>query len=44
MPDPGSIKSSYDMTQSIIAARKNEEAIVSWLANRVLLLGRANAK
>lgn len=44
MPDPGGIKSSYDMTQSMIAARKNEEAIVSWLANRVLLLGRANAK
>lgn len=44
MPDPGSIKSSYDMTQSMIAARKNEEAIVSWLANRVLLLSRANAK
>lgn len=44
MPDPSAIKSSYDMTQSIISARKNEEAIVSWLANRVLLLSRANAK
>ena len=44
VPDPGSIKSSYDMTQSIIAAGKNREAVVSWLANRVLLLSRANAK
>lgn len=44
MPDSGSIKSSYDMTQSIIAARKNEEAVIGWLAGRVLLLSRANAK
>lgn len=44
MPNPGSIKTSYDMTQSIIAAGKNREAVVSWLANRVLLLSRANAK
>lgn len=44
IPELGSIKSVYDMTQSVIAARKNEEAIVSWLANRVLLLSRANAK
>lgn len=44
MPDPGAIKSTYDMTQSVLAARKNEEAVVSWLANRVLLLSRANAK
>lgn len=44
IPDPSHIKSSYDMTQSIIAARKNEEAVVSWLANRVLVLSRANAK
>lgn len=38
------IRTQYDMTQSLIASRKNEEAIVSWLANRVLLLSRANAK
>lgn len=44
IPEIYSIKSAYDMTQSVIAARKNEEAIVSWLANRVLLLSRANAK
>lgn len=44
MRPPGSIRSSYDLTQSVIAARKNEEAIVSWLAGRVLLLSRANAK
>ena len=43
IPELSSIKSAYDMTQSVIAARKNEEAIVSWLANRVLLLSRANA-
>ena len=41
---PGEIKSSYDMTQSILASRKNEDAVVSWLAGRVLLLSRANAK
>ena len=35
---------TYDMTQAILAARKNEEAVVSWLAGRVLLLSRANAK
>lgn len=38
------IKTAYDMTQSMIASRKNEEAVVEWLANRVLLLSRANAK
>lgn len=38
------MKSTFDMTQFVIAARKNEEAIVSWLANRVLPLSRANAK
>ena len=32
------------MTQSLVASRKNEEAVVSWLAGRVLLLSRANAK
>ena len=41
---PNMIKTSADMTQSILAARKNEEAVISWLANRVLLLSRANAK
>lgn len=44
IPSPGNIKTTYDMTQSILAARKNEEAVVSWLAGRVLLLSRANAK
>lgn len=44
MLSPSEIKTSADMTQSILAARKNEEAVVSWLANRVLLLSRANAK
>lgn len=44
IPDPSSIKSSYEMTQSLIASRKNEEAVVSWLTGRVLLLSRANAK
>ena len=42
--NPANMKSAFDMTQFVIAARKNEEAIVSWLANRVLLLSRANAK
>ncbi len=44
IPDAGSIKTSYDMTRFVVAARKNEETVVSWLANRVLLLSRANAK
>ena len=44
MRSADSIQTSYDLTQSVIAARKNEEAIVSWLAGRVLLLSRANAK
>ncbi len=42
--NPANMKSAFDMTQFVIAARKNEEAIVSWLANRVLPLSRANAK
>lgn len=44
IPMPNTIKTTYDMTQFILAARKNEEAVVSWLAGRVLLLSRANAK
>lgn len=44
IPAPNTIRTAYDMTQSILAARKNEEAVVSWLAGRVLLLSRANAK
>ncbi len=44
LPDPAGITTRYDLTQSLLAARKNEEAVVSWLANRVLLLSRANAK
>lgn len=36
--------SSYDLTQMRIIDRKNNEAITSWLANRILLLSRANAK
>lgn len=42
--NPANMKSTFDMTQFVIAARKNEEAIVSWLANRILPLSRANAK
>lgn len=34
----------YDIIQMQIIARKNYEAIISWLANRVLTLSRANAK
>lgn len=44
IPAPNTIRTTYDMTQSILAARKNEEAVVSWLTGRVLLLSRANAK
>lgn len=44
MPNPGSLKSSYGLTQSIIAARKNQEAVTGWLASRVTPLSRANAR
>lgn len=38
------VKSRYDDTQRQIALRHNYNAILSWLANRVLTLSRANAK
>ena len=38
------IKSKYEDTQNKIAIRNNMTAVVSWLANRTLLLSRANAK
>ena len=44
IPSPDTIKTAYDMSQSLLAVRKNEEAVVSWLTGRVLLLSRANAK
>lgn len=44
IPASDTIKTAYDMSQSLLAVRKNEEAIVSWLTGRVLLLSRANAK
>lgn len=33
-----------EMTKCMVAARKNEAAVVSWLTGRVLTLGRANAR
>ena len=44
MPELGGTVSVAEMTQWMVLARKNEEAVVSWLASRVLLLSRANAK
>ncbi|MCM1540169.1 MAG: hypothetical protein NC121_02790 [Blautia sp.] len=44
MPEADKIMTAGEMTQWMLAASKNKEAIVSWLANRVLLLSRANAK
>lgn len=38
------IKTEYDDTQRQIAIAKNRYIIISWLANRVLSLSRANAK
>ena len=38
------IKSKYEDTQNKIAIRNNMAAVMSWLANRTLLLSRANAK
>ena len=34
----------YNTTQALRVARANESAVVSWLANRTLLLSRKNAK
>lgn len=34
----------YDITQNLIASRKNAEVFMSWLASRVLPLTRENAK
>ena len=42
--DFSEVKTRYDDTQRTIAITKNYEAVISWLANRVLLLSRANAK
>ena len=36
--------SQYDVTQIRIISDKNRDAIISWLANRVLTLSRKNAK
>ena len=36
--------SKYDMTQILIASRKNTELLTSWLSSRVLPLSRKNAK
>lgn len=36
--------SKYGETQRQLANKANESAILSWLANRTLLLSRANAK
>ena len=44
VPDFSEIKSRYDDTQRQIIIRRNNAAIVSWLANRTLLLSRKNAK
>lgn len=44
MPKSDAPMSPAEMTQWMVAARKNEEAVVSWLSGRVLLLSRANAK
>ena len=38
------ISSKYEDTQNKIAIKNNTEAVISWLANRTLLLSRANAK
>lgn len=38
------VKSRYDDTQRQIALGNNKDAVISWLANRVLSLSRANAK
>lgn len=38
------VKSKYDMTQNLIASRKNNETFISFLASRVLPITRENAK
>lgn len=44
VPSFESVKTRYDDTQRQIALNKNNQAITSWLACRVLLLSRTNAK
>lgn len=44
MPKSDVPMSPAEMTQWMVTARKNEDAVVSWLSGRVLLLSRANAK
>lgn len=38
------LNTQYGRTQLIIALNNNHDVVVNWLANRVLLLSRANAK
>lgn len=44
VPSFESVTSKYEDIQRQVAIRKNQEAITSWLSNRVLLLSRTNAK
>lgn len=41
---PDKICTNYELSRILAEERKNREAIVSWLANRVLSLSRSNAK
>lgn len=44
VPEFWEVKSKYEDTQRNLAIGKNRDAVVSWFANRTLLLSRANAK
>lgn len=44
VPEYWEIKSKYDDTQRQVTIGKDREAVVSWFANRTLLLSRSNAK
>lgn len=44
VPSFDEVKSKYDFTRRQFALDHNKEAVISWLASRVLSLSRANAK
>lgn len=44
VPEFLEVKSKYDVIQRTLAIDKNRAAVVSWFANRTLLISRANAK
>lgn len=44
VPEESSSMTKYEKAQIRIVERNNQDAVISWLANRTLLLSRSNAK